>query len=102
MCHLKKVKTFKATNHLVELLFAFGAVLECAAKRLPEIDLVREYKLMICLSLRSNWSFYFEVTMNSIKFTFETSEMIFFSIKAPCFERAFTLEHCMTYMYIMI
>lgn len=49
MCHLKKVKTFKATKHLVELLFAFGAVLECAAKRLPEIDLVREYKLMICL-----------------------------------------------------
>ena len=100
MCHLKKVKTFKATNHLVELLFAFGAVLECAAKRLPEIDIVRE--LMICLSLRSNWSFYFEVTMNSIKFTFETGEMIFFSIKASCFERAFTLEHYMTYMYIMI
>ena len=40
--------------------------------------------------------------MNSIKFTFETSEMIFFSIKAPCFERAFTLEQYMTYMYIMI
>lgn len=49
MCYLKKVKIFKVINYLVELLFVFGVVFECVVKRLFEIDLVCEYKLMICL-----------------------------------------------------
>lgn len=86
MCYLKIVKIFKVINYLVELLFVFGVVFECVVKRLFEIDLVCEYKLMICLLLRSNWLFYFEVMMNLIKFIFEISEMIFFLIKVFCFE----------------